>query len=171
MNRHDTDALKELYDQNIDALYRFAYFKMQSHEEEILDILQEVFYKLWCEMLSWKKIENPRAYLYRMLWNKIIDFYRKNQPSSLDNEIENLGEKIVWEESKVENITHAKLEVEKIYKILAWLDEIDKDIFILRFVEEYSPSEIAEIYDQEINSITVKLHRLKRMIQKKLQTS
>jgi len=46
-------------------------------------------------MLSGKKIDNPRAYLYRMLGNKIIDFYRKHRATSLETEIETLGENIV----------------------------------------------------------------------------
>jgi DNA-directed RNA polymerase specialized sigma24 family protein len=46
MNRAVEKILKDLYNTHIDSLYRYAYFKMQSNEEEIFDILQEVFYKL-----------------------------------------------------------------------------------------------------------------------------
>jgi DNA-directed RNA polymerase specialized sigma24 family protein len=46
MNGCPNNFFKELYETHIDALYRYAFFKMQSNEEEALDIIQETFYKL-----------------------------------------------------------------------------------------------------------------------------
>ncbi|MDF1682766.1 MAG: hypothetical protein P1U46_03470 [Patescibacteria group bacterium] len=42
--------IKKLYEENIDSIYRFAYFKMQSNEEEVYDIIQESFYKMAIEL-------------------------------------------------------------------------------------------------------------------------
>jgi RNA polymerase sigma-70 factor (ECF subfamily) len=163
MIRETQNTLKDLYDDHVDELYRFAFFKMQSHDDEATDIVQQAFYKLWIELSWWKDIENKKAYLYRIVGNKIIDFYRKNKPISLDEQIESLGD-ILEGSSDIENETHTKLEVEKIYRILAWLSDNDRDIFILRYVEELSPKQIAERYDLDINTLTVKLHRLKEKI-------
>lgn len=163
MNGEVSKVVKEIYDENIDALYRFAYFKMQSNEHEALDIIQDAFYKLWVELTKGKSIENPKSYLYRMVSNKIIDYYRKNTPVSLEEQIETFGD-IFSQGSKVEDITHAKLEVEKVYHILAGLDDESKDIFLLRYVEELSPKEIAQRYDMDVNVLTVKLHRLKETV-------
>lgn len=168
MNREVQDKLKWLYDENIDALYRYAYFKMQSNEEQALDIVQEAFCKLWIELTKWKKIENLKSYIYRMVSNKIIDYYRKNIPISLEEQVDNFWDTFE-DTSNIEDITYAKLEVEKIYRILAGLDDFDKDIFILRFVEELSPKEIAQRYDADINSITVRLHRLKEKVKTQFQ--
>jgi RNA polymerase sigma factor (sigma-70 family) len=49
------------------------------------------------------------------------------------------------------------------------LDDFEKDIFLLRFVEEMSPKEIAERYDANVNSITVRLHRLKDKVKSHFQ--
>lgn len=81
--------LKDLYNEHIDALYRYAFFKLQSQEEEAIDIVQDAFYKLGIEIANGKKIENPKAFLYKCISNKIIDFYRKNKPVSLEQELEN----------------------------------------------------------------------------------
>jgi RNA polymerase sigma factor (sigma-70 family) len=168
MNGCPNNFFKELYETHIDALYRYAFFKMQSNEEEALDIIQETFYKLWIELKKGKKIENYKSYLYRMVSNKIIDYYRKNAPISLDEQIDTHWD-IFIDSSDVEDITYAKLEVEKVYRILAWLDDFEKDIFLLRFVEEMSPKEIAERYDANVNSITVRLHRLKDKVKSHFQ--
>lgn len=163
MNRAVEKILKDLYNTHIDSLYRYAYFKMQSNEEEIFDILQEVFYKLWIELADWKQIENPKAYLYRSVSNKIIDYYRKKTPVSLEKQLEENWNCFAssWD---IENITHAKLEVEKIYRILAWLSDFEKDIFLLRYIEELTPKEISQRLDINVNSLTVRLHRLKDKI-------
>ncbi|MDF1682767.1 MAG: hypothetical protein P1U46_03475 [Patescibacteria group bacterium] len=42
-------------------------------------------------------------------------------------------------------------------------------MFLLRFVEELNPKEIAKIYKKDVNSITVKLHRLKTKVVEKLK--
>ncbi len=167
MNTNHNEIIKELYDSTVDGLYRFAYFKLQSQEEEIWDLIQESFYKLSLELKSWKKIDNLNAYIYRILWNKIIDFYRKQKSLSLDEHIEVHGDNFI-DNSSIENITHAKLEVEKIYRILAWLDDFEKDIFLLRYVEELGPKEIANIYTIPVNTITVRLHRIKEKISSQL---
>lgn len=168
MNGEVQQILKWLYDENIDALYRYAYFKMQSNEEEALDIIQESFYKLGQELTKGKKIENLKSYIYRMISNKIIDYYRKNIPISLEEQVDTFWDTFE-DTNNVEDITYAKLEVEKVYRILAGLDDFDKDIFILRFVEELTPKEIADRYDADVNSITVRLHRLKQKVKSQFQ--
>jgi len=163
MNEDINKIIKELYDENIDSLYRYAYLKLQSKEEEALDIIQEAFYKLAIELNKWKEIDNLKSYIFKMVSNRIIDFHRKNSPVSLEEHINTFWDTFAWN-NDIEDITHAKLEVEKIYRILAWIDDFDKDIFLLRYVEWFSPQEIAERYDVKVNNITVRLHRLKEKI-------
>jgi RNA polymerase sigma factor (sigma-70 family) len=64
-------------------------------------------------------------------------------------------------------LTKTKLEIEEVYKILSWLKDFDQDIFLLRFVEWFTPKEIAEKFDMSVNVITVQLHRLKQKIKSK----
>lgn len=168
MNGDSKHALRDLYDENIDALYRYVYFKMQSHEEDVLDVIQEAFYKIGIELWWGKKIDNLKAYLYRIVSNKIIDFYRKNKPISLEQQIDDFGD-VFQDETDVENIAHAKLEVEKVYHILAGLTSFEKDIFLLRFVEGFSPKDIAQRFDTDVNSVTVRLHRLKEKVKWELE--
>lgn len=166
MHKKTRKLLEELYDTHVDALYRYAFLKLQSHDQEALDIVQESFYKLWLELENGKDIENPKSYIYRMVSNKIIDFYRKNIPVSLEEQVETFGD-IYAGEINVEALTKTKLEIEEVYKILSWLKDFDQDIFLLRFVEWFTPKEIAEKFDMSVNVITVQLHRLKQKIKSK----
>jgi hypothetical protein len=53
-----------------------------------------------------------------MVSNKIIDFYRKNIPVSLEEQVETFGD-IYAGEINVEALTKTKLEIEEVYKILS----------------------------------------------------
>lgn len=170
VSQENIHMLKELYDQNIDTLYRFAYFKLNGHEQESMDIIHDAFYKVGVELKSGKKIDNLKWYLYRCICNLINDYFRKNKPVSLETTIEETWD-IALEESRVEDIADAKLEVEKIYRILAGLNSDDKDMFLLRYVEEMNPKEIAQIYEKDINTITVRLHRIKNKVTRQMWIS
>jgi RNA polymerase sigma factor (sigma-70 family) len=55
------------------------------------------------------------------------------------------------------------------YEILDEMPEEDRDIFILRYVEDITPKEIAEMLELDTNALTVRLHRLKFKIATSLQ--
>lgn len=50
------------------------------------------------------------------------------------------------------------------YGILDELPEEDRDLFLLRFVEDITPKEIAEMLGSDTNALTVRLHRLKNKV-------
>lgn len=58
----------------------------------------------------------------------------------------------------------AQIEMERMYGILDELPVPDRDIFLLRFVEDITPKEIAEMLDLDTNALTVRLHRLKQKV-------
>jgi RNA polymerase sigma-70 factor (ECF subfamily) len=50
------------------------------------------------------------------------------------------------------------------YGVLNGLPSEDRNIFLLRFVEDITPSEIAEMLGLDTNALTVRLHRLKKKV-------
>ncbi len=85
----NTLALKmqELADKHTSGSGRkklFDYIKRKiSNEDDAEDILQDVFYQFW-NALQKGPIEQAGAWLYRVAENRIIDWYRKRKPVSLD---------------------------------------------------------------------------------------
>jgi len=86
MNRehsiHQKDFLKA-YDELSDALFRHSFFRV-SNKEVALDMVQDAFMKTWNHIVGGKIIENYKAFLYHVMNNLIIDYYRKSKSSSLD---------------------------------------------------------------------------------------
>ena len=84
----DQEALKEIFNQYHQKVYRIAYGVVREREEA-LDIVQEVFIKLFRSIRQFKGKSRFYTYLYRMAMNAAIDHTRKREkvpPISLDEE-------------------------------------------------------------------------------------
>ena len=84
----DQDALKEIFELHHGKVYRVAYGILR-HREEALDIVKEVFIKLFRSIKNFKGESRFSTYLYRMAVNAAIDHVRKMgkaHVSSLDVE-------------------------------------------------------------------------------------
>ena len=72
------NAFKQIFDKYWDDLYIIAYRRLPL-EEEIKDILQEVFISLWRNIDKISVDDNLGGYLFTSLRNKIFNYYEKNQ--------------------------------------------------------------------------------------------
>jgi RNA polymerase sigma-70 factor (ECF subfamily) len=147
--------LYRLLDQYEEPLFRFVYFKI-NHRESALDIVQDIFTKVWIYICDGKKIEHEQAFLYRTARNAVIDHYKKSRTSSLDA--------ILEEHPEVEPGT-AKNEYDKVsdkilvQQLINTLPEEDATVLYLRFVEDKSLDDIARLLGKTKNATTVKIHR------------
>ena len=101
----DEKKFLEIYDENVGKIYRYIYFRLDS-EELAQDLTSEVFLKSWQYFSNpasgSKKIffrqrhwENPRAFIYQVARNLIVDFYRQKDKNPLSlEEIKSSGEMV-----------------------------------------------------------------------------
>ena len=66
----------DVFQQHEHKLYTLALCLVKS-EQYVKDIIQEVFMKLWEHRHHLQDINNMEAWLYRVMENKVIDFFRK----------------------------------------------------------------------------------------------
>jgi RNA polymerase sigma-70 factor (ECF subfamily) len=144
----------ESYEVYNDAIFRYCYFKT-SDREKALDLTQDTFTKTWEYMAAGKKIDNIKAFLYRVATNSIVDEYRRKKSESLDELREEGYDPSTDEHEK----TLSALEGEEIMKYLKDLDEPYKEILTLRFIHDLSIDEIIEITGESGNTISVRIHR------------
>lgn len=62
-----------------DDLLKWATFKTSS-VEVAEDLVQDVFYSAYKNIDSFKQKSQPKTWLFSILNNKIVDYYRKNKP-------------------------------------------------------------------------------------------
>ncbi len=150
-----------LYEKHADELFRYCYFKT-SNREQSLEIVQEVFMKAWITITKETVMENPRAFLYAATRNAITDWYRKKKVVSLDD-LHDVGF-----DAPVEHSGHHtdRVEVERILEKTSKLEEKYREVIILRFVNDLSVTEIAELLKETENNISVRLHRALEKLRK-----
>jgi RNA polymerase sigma-70 factor (ECF subfamily) len=138
----DKKAFGRLYEQHLDEILRYVFYKVgDTHEAE--DITEEVFLKTWRHLpeLYEKRgrIDNFRAWVYRIAHNLVIDFYRARKPLSLKEDL------IPVEENNPEVITENAFTSRRLAKAIMALQDNYQEIIILRFVNQLSHEEAALI--------------------------
>ena len=165
----DQDAFKEIFDQYHKKVYRIAYGVVR-RREDALDIVQEVFIKLFHSIRNFKGKSLFYTYLYRMTMNAAIDHIRKMgkfPSSSLDEEggIQ-LSEGVEKRPDQV--LLHKELEG----RVNAAMERLPADqrmALILREVEGLSYQEMAEAMGCSIGTVMSRLHYGRKKIRELLK--
>lgn len=157
---HDQSAFEELYDQNIDNIYRFIYFKI-GKKEDASDLSSAVFLKTW-EYLQKNKInqkETLRALVYKITRNMIIDYYRSNKGKNISLDDDNNKIDVIDESYNIEVDISNKGDFNDLLSKIMELKNEYREILIMRFVNDLSLDEIAEITGKKKMNIRVISHR------------
>jgi RNA polymerase sigma-70 factor (ECF subfamily) len=144
----------DLYERYSDELFRYCFFKTGNREQS-LEMIQDVFMKFWSASQKGMHPENPKAFLYASVRNGVTDWYRKKKPVSLD-EMDELGFEVAFDMG-LSDID--RLEAERIIKRADKLEDKYREVIVLRFVNDLSIAEIAELVGEKENNVSVRLHR------------
>ena len=155
-NQNLNTHFNQSYEEFSDAIFRYCLYQT-SNREKALDLTQDTFIKTWEYLSNGKKVDNLRAFLYKVAGNLVIDYRRKKKAESLDSMTE-AGFDVkdeINEMAQKENV----YEKDFALKVIEQLDEKYKEVLLLKFTEDMSIQEIAKIMNQSINNISVRLHR------------
>lgn len=145
-----------------DAIFRFCMVKVSS-VELAEDMTQEVFTRYWQYLRDGKEMTNTRSFLYTIANNMAKDWHKKKKADSLDAEIES---------GNVPKDTEASPEIVAEYKemltVIQDMEEKDREVLLLKYVEGLPPKEIADVLEETANTISVRLNRATKRLQEKL---
>lgn len=148
----NTDFIKA-YDDFNDDIFRFTYLKTKNRDMA-LDITQETFTKAWEYIEAGKEIGHMRGFLYQIARNLVIDHYRKKSTSSLDSLAESGFDPSGDEKEEIDDFA-----IKEALEIIEGLDPKYKEPITLRYIEDMTVKEIAEILKEAENTISVRIHR------------
>jgi RNA polymerase sigma-70 factor, ECF subfamily len=132
-------AFNELYERNWKLLYRVAYRSVCS-QDEAMDLVQNVFVTLWDTRTNLRADKSVSAYLFTILKNNIINFYRRQNLSKAA--VEKLTP-LKQEAPSTEEAFYAKELSLQINSEIALLPNKMQEIFILSRKEHRSVAEIS----------------------------
>ena len=143
------------YDLYAEAIFRHACFRV-GRREDAKDLTQDVFLKYWNYFSnSTESIKNQKAFLYHIANNLIIDQWRKKKTESLDAMTE------VGIEFADPNASTFEVDLDAKDALLAlnYLDDFDKDIMVMRYVDDLSVKNISDLLGVSANVVSVRIHR------------
>lgn len=142
-------------EEQYDRIYRYCYYKLRD-VQQAEDITQETFLR-YLEYNKSKDIKRPLAFLYTIARNLCIDWFRRQNTEELP---EQLPEQLSAEETENHMLDSISLR-----KALLELEERERELVLLRFVNEVTVADLSKIY--EISRFA--LYRETKKILKKLE--
>lgn len=147
--RGSPEACGELYDLYYQDIYRYLYYRTgDSNSAE--DLTSEVFIKMVRALSNYQIQSTPfRAWLFQIARNLAIDHHRRK----IARPIVALDENLDSQDIRVDRVVEARLTHESLMKRLGLLDESQRDVVVLRFIEEISIAETARILHKTEDAI------------------
>ena len=149
----------EIYDTYSDQVFRYIFLRVKNREDA-LDLTQYVFTRFF-EYLKKKEVEHPKAFLFPQAHNAIANHWRaKKNTLSLDSMMEE-GFDV---DAEVHQRLGISIDTAQAMSIVSELPDTYQDVLVLHFIEELSISEIAQLKEEHENTISVRLHRARKML-------
>ncbi len=164
----DVASFSVLYDFYVDKIYRFIFFKVPFGEAE--DLTEDVFLKVMQKKHTFDPDKSAfSTWIYTIARNTVIDFLRTSKSVSELNEfIEDTDSN-----KDIVNNLDKNFELLNLKKAISVLPKDKQDLVVLRFIDELSYEEMAQILQKSEGSIRISMMRtLKelRVILEKLET-
>lgn len=140
-----------------DKIYRYCFFKLQQRETAE-DVTQETFLR-FLNHNDYRSIERKLPYLYRIAHNLCVDEWRKRKTISLP--LEETLKDTAAEEGMFDRIS-----------VKAALEELsgeERELVLLRYVNEVPVSAICKIYGISRYAVHRKLTKAVRKLEEKLR--
>jgi RNA polymerase sigma-70 factor (ECF subfamily) len=156
MKPHIQAQYLEVYEANAEAIYRHCFFRVFS-KQLAEELMQEAFMKTWEYLQDGHEVENLRAFLYKVANNLIIDYARKKKEQSLERVME---EHPGFEPSDSdEKDMERALLLKEVREAIERLPEEQRQLLIMRYIDDLDPKDIAHVLDITPNHVSVKLNR------------
>jgi RNA polymerase sigma-70 factor (ECF subfamily) len=152
----DGKAFETLYVHYMDAIYRYIFFRV-GDEIQAEDLTEETFVRAWEALPKYQQGKYPfSSWLYRIAHNLVIDHYRRKKPVPISNGLMRTYSDPV---EPMDRMVDRKQEIQLLIKAVQQLNELEKEIVLLRFVEGLSHKEISAMVGRSQSSCRVILHR------------
>ena len=153
--KYDPAVLSEIYDEYSVKIYNYIYHRT-GDRPLAEDLMAEVFLRA-LEAIQNKKgwTTSLQGWLYRIAHNLVVDHYRRQAK----REGPPLNERVAATDDHSVQIAERILASEKVRKALANLTEEQQQVIVLKFAEDLSNREVAEILGKTEGAVKALQHR------------
>jgi len=157
-------AFNQLADLYYNKIFKLVYYRIK-YKMDAEDLTQEIFAQAFRNLNSLKEVEKFKSWLFSIAINKVKDFKRKKQFTSLFGI---LSDRNIKDEQKPDTEPDSRPDANPLYNVMRqnfWkqfeevlnrLSYLEKEVFLLRFLDQLGINEISVALDK--NESTVKTH-------------
>ncbi len=161
----DSTAFDTLFARHSDAIHAML-LKYSGNSDDVNDLMQEAFMKAYLKIGLYNPKYDFGAWIYTIARNTFVDFSRTRKsnalnPQNLSPEIDNTTQASA--PTPEDYIINAQQRAQ-IERYIAMLPEDYRQLFELRFLDEYSYDEIAEKLDMKLGTVKTRIFRVRNMM-------
>jgi len=166
--QQDPQNFAVLYDKYFDQIYRYVYRRV-SDKETVHDLVSQTFFDALSHIKSFEWRGYPfSSWLYKIAHNNVLKWYREQSKGHKVN-LDDIGELVDHEVDLNRDASRNEKQLE-VQKVIDQLDAEEREIIRLKFFEEVSNIEIAEIMGLSANHIGVKVYRTLKKVKQLLKS-
>lgn len=134
------------------------------NNEDVEDILQEVFIKVYLNLNDFNKDLKFSSWIYRITHNQVISGHRKikARPEGYSVVIDDQLANSLAAEIDIKGQVDSKILQKSIKAILVKIDSKYRDVLILKFLEEKSYQEISDILKKPLGTVASLMNKAKQ---------
>jgi RNA polymerase sigma-70 factor (ECF subfamily) len=157
----DKDAIAELIERYQRPL-RYFVSRLLDDNEALEDILQDTWLSVIGKIHSLKSIDAFPTWLYRIARNRVYQQLRRK------SRFIELDDKAVFADSSEEENFSVE-DAAEIHRCLARLTQAHKEVLMLRFLEQMSYEQIANVIDCNTGTVRSRIHYAKIALKKEME--
>lgn len=151
----EREALAEIYDIYSPEIFCYAY-RLTGSNHEAEECVSETFTRLLQALYHGHGPKDYlRAYLYRTAHNWITDQYRR---SAKQNSVPE-GAELPGDQLPPAQATESRLQQERVRAALHLLTPDQRQVIVMRFIEDWSNDEVAKVLDKPVGAVKALQHR------------
>lgn len=146
-------------------VYGYLY-RLEGNSEAALDLTQEVFYRAWRSIRTFREGERLWPWLYQIARNTQIESHRRKQLQrfSLEQAHEEVGFEVTSAAPGPQDLAERQGEVDRVQRALMTLPAEYREAVVLRFMEELPYEEIAALQGVALGTAKSRVFRAKEQL-------
>ncbi|WP_370633976.1 RNA polymerase sigma factor [Deinococcus sp. RIT780] len=146
-------------------MYGYLY-RLEGNSEDALDLTQEVFYRAWRSIRTFRAGERVLPWLYQVARNTQIESHRRKQLQrfSLEQAREDVGFEVTSEKRSPMQAAESADAQDRVQRALQQLPPEYREAVVLRFMEDLSYDEIAQIQGVALGTAKSRVFRAKEQL-------
>jgi RNA polymerase sigma-70 factor, ECF subfamily len=148
-----------------EKIYRYIFFRVDRNKALAEDLTSEIMLKAYENFDSFDHEKNFSVWIYRIAHNHLVDFYKRGKLEKVP--LEDASDKFGKEENFGSKID-IEISMKEVSGVLQQLPDKQRDIVIMRFFDDLTHREIADILNIKEAYVRVSLHRAIQYIKERL---